>query len=125
MVADPFRSFGSPIFERGGARVDDVLHRFWAGDSLEELAAEYRVPAEQLEGVLRVASRRAALSSSSTGVSAASKSQHSYATPDCDSQRCQSTTAYLLTKESLIQKMARTCRPDGLGRVYERHAHPL
>ena len=60
VVADPFRSFGSPIFERGGARVDDVLHRFWAGDSLEELAAEYRVPAEQLEDVLRVASRRAA-----------------------------------------------------------------
>lgn len=60
VVADPSRSFGSPIFERGGARVDDILHRFWAGDSLEELAAEYRVPAEQFEDVLRVASRRAA-----------------------------------------------------------------
>lgn len=60
IVADPSRSFGSPIFERGGARVEDVLHRFWAGDSLDDLAAEYRVPAEQLEDVLRVASRRAA-----------------------------------------------------------------
>jgi uncharacterized protein (DUF433 family) len=60
VVADPTRAFGSPIFERGGARVTDVLERFWAGDSLEELAADYRVPAEELEDVLRVASRRAA-----------------------------------------------------------------
>ena len=60
VVADPTRAFGAPIFERGGARIEDVLHRFWAGDSLEELAAEYRVPADQLEDVLRVASRRAA-----------------------------------------------------------------
>lgn len=60
VVADPTRSFGAPIFERGGSRVSDVLERFWAGDSLEDLAADYRVPAEQLEDVLRVASRRAA-----------------------------------------------------------------
>lgn len=60
VVADPERSFGSPIFARGGARVADVLQRFWAGDTLEELAADYRVPSEQLEDVLRVASRRAA-----------------------------------------------------------------
>jgi uncharacterized protein (DUF433 family) len=60
VVADPTRSFGAPIFERGGSRVSDVLERFWAGDSLEELAADYRVPADQLEDVLRVASRRAA-----------------------------------------------------------------
>lgn len=60
VVADPTRAFGAPIFERGGARIEDVLHRFWAGDSLDELAAEYRVPADQLEDVVRVASRRAA-----------------------------------------------------------------
>ncbi len=60
VVADPTRSFGAPIFEHGGARVDDVLHRFWAGDSLDELAAEFRVPADQLEDVVRVASKRAA-----------------------------------------------------------------
>ena len=29
VVADPTRSFGAPIFERGGARVADVLDRFW------------------------------------------------------------------------------------------------
>jgi uncharacterized protein (DUF433 family) len=60
VVADPKRSFGAPIYERGGSRASDVLERFWAGDSLEELAADYRVPADQLEDVLRVASRRAA-----------------------------------------------------------------
>ena len=60
VVADPRRSFGAPILERGGARVEDVLERFWAGESLQELAQEFGVPANQLEDVLRVASRRAA-----------------------------------------------------------------
>ena len=60
VVADPGRAFGAPIFERGGVRVDDVLERFWSGDPLDELSAEFGVPADQLEDVLRVASRRAA-----------------------------------------------------------------
>jgi uncharacterized protein (DUF433 family) len=60
VVADPTRAFGAPIFERGGVRVDDVLERFWAGEPLDELSAEFGVPADQLEDVLRVASRRAA-----------------------------------------------------------------
>ena len=60
VVADPTRSFGAPTFERGGARVNDVLERFWAGDSLDELVEEFGVPRSQLEDVLRVSSRRAA-----------------------------------------------------------------
>ena len=60
VVADPTRSFGAPIFERGGSRVDDVLQRFWAGESLDELSSEFGVPLIQLEDVLRVTSRRAA-----------------------------------------------------------------
>lgn len=60
VVADPTRSFGAPIFERGGSRVDDVLQRFWAGESLDELSSEFGVPLNQLEDVLRVTSRRAA-----------------------------------------------------------------
>ena len=60
VVVDPTRSFGAPIFERGGSRVDDVLQRFWADESLDELSAEYGVPVSQLEDVLRVTSRRAA-----------------------------------------------------------------
>lgn len=60
VVADPTRAFGAPVFERGGARVEDVLQRFWAGESIEELSAEFGVPPDQLEDVLRVTSRRAA-----------------------------------------------------------------
>lgn len=60
VVVDPTRSFGAPIFERGGSRVDDVLQRFWAGETLVELSDEYGVPLNHLEDVLRVTSRRAA-----------------------------------------------------------------
>ncbi len=60
VVVDPKRSFGAPIFERGGSRIDDVLQRFWARESMEELSDEFGVPLNQLEDVLRVASRRAA-----------------------------------------------------------------
>lgn len=60
VVADPTRAFGAPIFERGGVRVSDVLERFWAGESLEDLSDDFGVPLDQLEDVLRVASQRAA-----------------------------------------------------------------
>lgn len=60
VVADPTRSFGQPVFTHGAARVSDVLDRFQAGDSLEDLAEEFGVPIADLEDALRVASRRAA-----------------------------------------------------------------
>jgi uncharacterized protein (DUF433 family) len=60
VVADPERSFGQPIFSRGGAKVADVLERFWAGDDLDTLVEEFGVPRAELEDVVRVASRRAA-----------------------------------------------------------------
>ncbi len=60
VVADPRRSFGQPMFVRGGARVSDVIDRFQAGESLPDLAADFGVPIEDLEDALRVASRRAA-----------------------------------------------------------------
>ena len=60
VVADPTRSFGAPIFQRGGARVGDVLERFWAGENLQDVAEEFGVPVEHVEDVVRVASRRAA-----------------------------------------------------------------
>ena len=59
VIVDPWRSFGQPIFGRGGARVIDVLGRFWAGDDIETLTDEFGVPRADLEDVLRVASRRA------------------------------------------------------------------
>lgn len=60
VVADPKRSFGAPIFARAGARVEDVLERFWAGETLLEAATEFGVPVGELEDVIRVTSRRAA-----------------------------------------------------------------
>jgi uncharacterized protein (DUF433 family) len=60
VVTDPVRSFGQPIFSHGGAKVADVLERFWAGDDLDCLVDEFGVPRSELEDVVRVASRRAA-----------------------------------------------------------------
>lgn len=60
VLADPLRSFGHPILARGGARVSDVLDRFWSGQSLAELTDEFGAPSEQIEDLVRVASRRAA-----------------------------------------------------------------
>jgi uncharacterized protein (DUF433 family) len=60
VMVDPSRSFGQPIFSRGGARISDVLDRFWTGDDLDTLTDEFGVPRAELEDVLRVASRRAA-----------------------------------------------------------------
>ena len=60
IVADPNRSFGQPIFARGGARVTDVVDRFLAGESIDAVTAEFGVPREELEDVIRASSRRAA-----------------------------------------------------------------
>ncbi len=60
VVADPARSFGRPIFSHGGARVDDALQLFWAGEDLRTVAEEYGMPEAELEDAVRAASRRAA-----------------------------------------------------------------
>lgn len=60
IIVTPRRGFGQPVFERGGARVEDALGMFWAGESLATVAEEYGVPEDQLEDALRVASRTAA-----------------------------------------------------------------
>ncbi len=60
VVADPSRSFGQAIFAHGAARVSDVLDRFWAGDTISDLTAEFGVSASKVEDVLRAASRPAA-----------------------------------------------------------------
>jgi len=60
VVADPARSFGRPIFSRGGARVEDALQLFWAGEDLRTVAAEFGVPEAELEDAVRATSRWAA-----------------------------------------------------------------
>jgi uncharacterized protein (DUF433 family) len=60
VVVDPERGFGQPVFVRGGARLEDALSMFRAGESLDVVAAEYGVPLDQLEDVVRIATRAAA-----------------------------------------------------------------
>jgi transposase-like protein/uncharacterized protein (DUF433 family) len=60
VVADPYRSFGQPIFARGGSRVADAIDRFLSGETLTAVAEEFGVPTEELEDVIRATSRRAA-----------------------------------------------------------------
>jgi uncharacterized protein (DUF433 family)/transposase-like protein len=60
VVVGPDRGFGQPIFRRGGARLEDALAMFRAGDSLEMVADEYGVPLDELEDVVRIATRPAA-----------------------------------------------------------------
>lgn len=57
VVADPRRGFGQPTFTHGGARLEDVLGLFQAGEPLEVVAQEYGVPPAELEDALRVATR--------------------------------------------------------------------
>lgn len=54
VVVDPERSFGIPIFARGAARVEVVLGRFKAGESIETLSEEFGVPPAELLDALRV-----------------------------------------------------------------------
>ena len=60
IVVDPYRSSGAPIFARGGCRVKDVLYRYRAGETVQQLTEEFGVPAAHVEDAIHVASRRAA-----------------------------------------------------------------
>jgi uncharacterized protein (DUF433 family) len=58
VIVDPQVAFGLPVVR--GARVEDLLDRFRAGDSMAEIAEDFNVSAAELEDVIRVATRAAA-----------------------------------------------------------------
>jgi DNA-binding transcriptional MerR regulator/uncharacterized protein (DUF433 family) len=60
VVVDAGRGFGQPIFLHGGARLEDVMDLFDAGEPLNVVAEEFGVPEPELEEALRVALRRVA-----------------------------------------------------------------
>jgi uncharacterized protein (DUF433 family) len=60
VVVDPKVAFGLPLVIDGGARVEDLVDRFQAGDSVAEIASDFRVPPGQVEDVIRVATKAAA-----------------------------------------------------------------
>lgn len=55
---DYTRAFGQPLFVRGGARVQDVLDRFTAGDPLDSVAEDFGVPEGDVLDILRAVARR-------------------------------------------------------------------
>jgi uncharacterized protein (DUF433 family) len=60
VVVDPRVAFGLPLVVHGGARVEDLVDRFQAGDSVADIAADFDVPPAEVEDVIRVATRAAA-----------------------------------------------------------------
>ncbi len=58
VVADPTRGFGAPIFADSAVSVDSVLGRYWAGESLQEVAEDFSTSLEHVEEVVRVTSKR-------------------------------------------------------------------
>lgn len=60
VIVDPDRAFGQPLVIHGGARVEDLVDRFRAGDSVSDIAEDFGVPQDDVEDVIRVATRLAA-----------------------------------------------------------------
>ena len=60
VVVDPEVAFGLPILTDGGARVEDLVDRFLAGETITAIAEDFAVPLAQVEDVIRVATRTAA-----------------------------------------------------------------
>jgi uncharacterized protein (DUF433 family) len=59
VVVDPDIAFGYPVVKGKGARVKDVLERFWAGESLHAIAYDFDLTEEAVEALLRAQTRPA------------------------------------------------------------------
>jgi uncharacterized protein (DUF433 family) len=59
IVVDPRRAFGRPIIAGTSVPVTDIRSRFDAGDSIETLADDYEIRADQIEEALRAAPKAA------------------------------------------------------------------
>jgi uncharacterized protein (DUF433 family) len=60
VIVDPRVAFGLPLVSEGGARVEDLVDRFLAGDTINGIADDFGVPVDHVEDVIRVATRAAA-----------------------------------------------------------------
>ncbi|GIH27136.1 putative antitoxin VapB45 [Acrocarpospora phusangensis] len=60
ITVDAEHGFGRPRFARGGAKLEDVIDLFQAGEPVDVVAEEYGLTREEIEDVLRVATRAAA-----------------------------------------------------------------
>jgi uncharacterized protein (DUF433 family) len=57
VIIDPRFAFGQPVLERQKVRVEDVLDAFWAGEGYVTIAREFGVRADEVEAVVRSATR--------------------------------------------------------------------
>jgi uncharacterized protein (DUF433 family) len=53
VVVDPQVAFGYPLIKLAGARVKDVLDRFWAGEALRTIAYDFDLSDEEVEAIVR------------------------------------------------------------------------
>lgn len=60
VIVNPEVAFGLPIVAGSGARVEDLVDRFLAGDTVADIAADFDLSASEVEDVIRVATRNAA-----------------------------------------------------------------
>lgn len=60
VLVDPVRSFGRPVLAKAYVRTEVIQDRFRAGDSIAEMAVDYRVSVDYIEEALRFEQRRAA-----------------------------------------------------------------
>jgi uncharacterized protein (DUF433 family) len=54
VFVDPRKAFGQPLLASGRARVEDIADRFAAGETIKEIAFDFRVSPEEVEDVIRV-----------------------------------------------------------------------
>jgi uncharacterized protein (DUF433 family) len=59
IVIDPERGFGRPTLAGKGVRVDIVVERYRAGETIEELARDYGVSVELIDDAVRCELRAA------------------------------------------------------------------
>lgn len=60
VLVDPQQAFGQPIVGAARVRVEDLVDRFRAGDSVADLVDDFGVSRPEVEDVIRVALRLAA-----------------------------------------------------------------
>jgi len=60
VIIDPRFAFGQPVLARQKVRVEDILDAFWAGEGYATIANEFGVKADEVEAVIRSATRRRA-----------------------------------------------------------------
>ena len=59
VIVDPAVAFGYPVVKGTGARVKDVLDRFWAGEGLREIAFDFDLNEDAVEAIVRAQTRPA------------------------------------------------------------------